>query len=86
MKIDVDYEKMLDIADKLRDGNALSNAEMKEVFYVLKSIQGDYIPTREELQKHDKNIDLLDKVNIENQSDIYNRIYKEIVEFERKYL
>ena len=50
---------------------------------MLEAVRGDYIPRKEELERHERNLLLLDTLPID--SPRYDEVYKEVVQFESKY-
>ena len=85
MKVNVDYEIVLSAIDNLENGEDLSSKELSELITVLKAIQGDYIPTREELEMQHNNVEKLSKIDMDKNPDLFDRIYNQSVKFENKY-
>lgn len=85
MKIDVLYEKVLDAIEKLQTDKPLDKQEKDEVLKVLLAVQGDYLPSRLELDMQISNIKAMDKVDYEKNPDLWERLNRETTEFENKY-
>jgi len=85
MKVDVDYEVVLNGIDKLVNNELLTNKERLNIVNVLKAVQGDYIPTREEFDEHKMLMDRLDRVDFDKQPTTWNFIADKLTEYENKY-
>jgi len=51
MKVNVDYLAIHEAIEKLENGDTLNDKEKQDVLAVLRAVQGDYIPTKEELER-----------------------------------
>lgn len=85
MKVNVDYDMVLDATDKLSQGKQMTVKETQEIVKVLKAVQGDYIPTREEMKLQQDTIERLDRVDPDKHPDAYNRLLDICTVFENKY-
>ncbi|MGX7745668.1 hypothetical protein [Rhodopseudomonas parapalustris] len=85
MKVNVDYEMVLNTTDKLIRGEVLTKKETKDIITVLVAVQGDYIPTRYELEKQKRNVERLDEIDVDKSPNTLNCVLDECTEFENKY-
>lgn len=85
MKVDVDYEMALNAIDKLNNNENLTGKEREILVEILKAVQGDYIPTREEIEQHLALMDMFNRIDIDKHTNTWNFVYDKITEYENKY-
>jgi hypothetical protein len=83
MKVNVDYELVLNAIEKIKKNEVLSENESEAVVSVLEAIQGDYIPSKSEMIAQQERIQKLNTVKFD--SPEYDSLMKRCDIFENKY-
>ena len=85
MKVDVNYLVVFEAMEKNKNRERLNEMETETILTVLKAIQGDYIPTEMEYANQATNVRLLDKLDYEKQTDLWEKTMDKCRVFENKY-
>lgn len=85
MKVNADYNLIHRAIDSIKLGIPLEKSESKELVLLLNAVQGDYIPTKEEIAKQEVNIELINTIDIDKNREQWDRVYNQCRDFENKY-
>ncbi|WP_036126855.1 hypothetical protein [Lysinibacillus sphaericus] len=85
MKVNVNYTEVHIAMRKMEKQSDLTADEMEAVLKVLKAVQGDYIPSKLQLDAHRQRVHLLDQIDMDAQEERFNQILEECKTFDRQY-
>lgn len=86
MKVNVDYGRVHEAIEALKNKDLLTDQESAAALKVLTAVLGDYVPTWDEYKRHNSNVTRLKTMDYESNPGRWQQVADEIREFENKYL
>jgi Mg2+ and Co2+ transporter CorA len=85
MKVDVNYYTVHEAVQKMKRNDELTKDERESIVKVIYAVMDDYIPTLQEMGRHERNIATINKLDPEKDKETFDRIYALCVGFDNKY-
>lgn len=86
MKINVCYKELHQAVNKFSEGKPLTDKEREYILILIVASEGDYYPSREDLQAQEERSKELAKTDSNRNPERYSRMLKEYNEFKERYL
>lgn len=85
MELDINYNNIYSAIESLRKDIPLSDSERRDVIAILKSVQGDYIPSSDELKSYNLTKELMEEARSRQDETTWKRLKYYVTVFENKY-